>query len=277
MDWLYHLLGVILKSPLRMLTSGAPWHSSLTAIRPDAAALRIFFGREQDYKDRFQKGFFGYSPLGHERTDDCPDPTPVECFVIGEDDTEGALPRELRTTRSAYFEACVLIAEQIFGTLVTALAFDTVGLSRRDFQFTLQVNFYPSCKDLGRRPTLRMGDHVDPGVMTIFPAGVDGQLEYLNASNRWTRVERSDRVTVIAGKALEFLTGGRIPALRHRVAAASDSHEERFAFPFTIIPRRETRLCRLPQFGGGSEALRGEAFMNQYLEAILTPEKMVRF
>ena len=123
-----------------------------------------------------------------------------------------------------------------------------------------------------------MGDHVDPGVFTLFPRGTDGHLEYLSRDGKWICLGEVSHPLAIAGKLMEFLSSNHVSALRHRVTRAKGENDWRFSLPFTVIPRRETKLMPFNKFFTGfGEVCTGKEFMENYLREILMPDETIGF
>ncbi|MYK29506.1 MAG: hypothetical protein F4048_12695 [Gammaproteobacteria bacterium] len=126
----------------------------------------------------------------------------------------------------------------------------------------MSANYYPP--GLGAQPKggLRLTEHPDVSLLTLFPFGVAAGFEYQDADGAWRALAPSKRVVGFAGELLEWLTAGRIQALNHRVAPCSDEPiGERFSFSLFSLPRPGTRIT--PE--GSSDAISVEAYIEAHL------------
>jgi isopenicillin N synthase-like dioxygenase len=96
----------------------------------------------------------------------------------------------------------------------------------------------------GERRELSARAHVDSGLLTILsPCEVRG-LQAEGSDGSWHDVPADeDRLAVNFGGLMEYWTGGRIRATRHRVVS---QEIERRSIPFFFEPRPDTRIEPLP-------------------------------
>ena len=76
---------------------------------------------------------------------------------------------------------------------------------------------------------VRLTEHPDASLVTVFPFGVDDDFEYQDAAGRWRRLPSDGGAVAFAGHLLEWMSGGRAKALNHRVRLGG-SRRERFSF-----------------------------------------------
>ncbi|GAA4926065.1 oxidoreductase [Actinoplanes utahensis] len=106
---------------------------------------------------------------------------------------------------------------------------------------------------LVNREDTSMGGHTDYELLTIIHQSSPGLVAYDRASKSWHNMPVfKNTVLVLVGDMLQFLTGGRLQSLLHRV---STTGEERYSFPFFMNLDFETELGVLPFFGHSDEKI----------------------
>lgn len=116
------------------------------------------------------------------------------------------------------------------------------ALERPAAQSTYRFNGYPRTEtsDDARTP-LACEAHFDSCLLTLLHQDRQGGLEVRDTDGAWRRVPyRPGALVVNTGRALERLTGGRLPATLHRVVATT---EPRISVPFFLEPRWDFPLA----------------------------------
>jgi isopenicillin N synthase-like dioxygenase len=106
---------------------------------------------------------------------------------------------------------------------------------------TLRFNFYPESGGpvgVSRDGTaLACEAHVDSGFLTLLHQDQRGGLQLRGRDRRWRDIEPdADAFVVNTGLALEQMTGGTLPATRHRVR---HQPRRRISVPFFLEPSPE--------------------------------------
>ncbi|MFC7965679.1 isopenicillin N synthase family dioxygenase [Streptomyces cinereoruber] len=98
-----------------------------------------------------------------------------------------------------------------------------------------------------------MGAHTDYELFTLIHQTSPGLLAYDRPTRTWRNMPVfKNTLLVLGGDMLQFLTGGKVKSLLHRVITTG---EERYSFPFFMNLDFETELRVLPKFGASDERI----------------------
>jgi isopenicillin N synthase-like dioxygenase len=98
-----------------------------------------------------------------------------------------------------------------------------------------------------------MGAHTDYEVFTIMHQLSPGLVAFDRSTQTWKNMPVfKNTLLVLAGDMLEFMTGGHVKSLLHRVAS---NGEERYSFPFFMNLDFETKLTVLPTYGRSDKSV----------------------
>ncbi|MEM7126488.1 MAG: 2OG-Fe(II) oxygenase family protein [Chloroflexota bacterium] len=121
----------------------------------------------------------------------------------------------------------------------------------------VSCNYYPPIENFATAAAdnTRLSAHPDVSLFTVFPFGMDGELE-AELKDRagctiWQSIPASRQVVLFPGYLMELWSDGAIKALNHRVKLAQDVTAERFSFAFFSLPFPERRFV-LPNRGPAS-------------------------
>ncbi|MFD9410310.1 isopenicillin N synthase family dioxygenase [Streptomyces sp. NPDC059989] len=156
-------------------------------------------------------------------------------------------------TLRAYYGANFEISRQLLRLIARGSGLDPdhfePRITRPASQLRL-IHYLPNDVLLGRDDT-SMGAHTDYELFTLIHQTSPGLLAYDRETRTWHNMPVfKDTVLVLVGDMLQFLTGGRLKSLLHRVVTTG---EERFSFPFFMNLDFETELGVLPHFGHSDE------------------------
>ena len=127
----------------------------------------------------------------------------------------------------------------------------------------VSCNYYPAQNnfDCSAAENTRLSAHPDVSLITIFPFGVDGDLEYQTADGSWKTMTPTDRIIGFSGYLMELATDGNIKALNHRVKLSKNRNSERFSFAFFSLSFPDAQLSTLDE-----ETISGKEYFEKYLE-----------
>lgn len=115
--------------------------------------------------------------------------------------------------------------------------------------------------------SVRSAAHEDINLLTVLPASTQPGLEVLDKATRtWRAVVTPPDVMVCdTGDILQRITGGRLPAITHRVVNPPQSaNVARYSMPFFCHPRPDYLL---PPSQAGGEPITAGAFLRERLIA----------
>jgi hypothetical protein len=244
----------------KMLVEKGFYYSNLDGL-PSAAikeTMRQFMHRKTDDRIQFlQKEinsvFDGYSYQGQTDSLNQGAEDLVHTFVISEFTDPTSFPLEWQHYLSqAFFQLSnkLSILETV---LIEKLA---LHINRKDLGHMVSCNYYPSTND--SKALLRLGAHPDVSLFTVFPFGIDDQLEF-EENGIWEPLPASDKMVIITGYFSEVLSNGRVSALNHRVRQSQPNSSERFSFAFFSIPAPNRK------FSTEQGAVSTEKYFEKYL------------
>ena len=222
-----------------------------------------FFSKSLDYKRKYAYGYGGYLERGYEHSGDPTLPDMQESYTMTTGRNE-PLPPEFDFLNKSLFKRLCKLGEELIQRIVKHENLQLSGLSVKDFQFSMLVNyFYPyTPKEVETNRIFRMGEHIDESLFTAMPHGAVYDFEAFE-DGKWGATPKMAEKNPIffPGKLTQFLSGGAIPALKHRVRL-SEKKTARISYPFMALPKSRAKLMPL---GRKQETITGEAFMKQYL------------
>lgn len=152
------------------------------------------------------------------------------------------------------------------------------ALARPAAQSTLRFNRYPKQSPDdgppgdGAAPPLSCAAHFDSGLLTLLHQDVQGGLQVRRRDSAWLDVPfRPGALVINTGRALERLSGGRLPATLHRVRR---TREARLSIPFFLEPRWDFPIdprsigLAVPEDDARVEAPTYEAFLEQAMSVL---------
>ncbi len=163
----------------------------------------------------------------------------VHTFVISEFTEASKFPNEFQSFLNQEFKAISESVSQLEKRLVEELQ---LPINHAQVGHMVSCNFYPAQGE-NMHPLL-LSEHPDVSLFTIFPFGVDDQLEYED-HGIWKSFPASDSMVILSGFFAETISEGRIKALNHRVKARAKNNLERFSFAFFSIPAPKQKFTHL--------------------------------
>lgn len=235
------------------------------------AALRAFMQMEPGYRERFLqsaygRGYDGYSYYGqedssHQAADDF-----ISTFVMSEFYAAERYPVEFHAfLRKGWKEVLdtvrTLEVELIAGLGIPGLA----AFYGASVGHMMSNNYYPPTQQFSAAAAgnTRLSAHPDVSLFTVFPFGIDAELELEaddeNGAPAWRTVDASDSILVYPGYLMEMWTAGGIRAMNHRVRLAADRTAERCSFSVFSLPFPGRRF-EMP----GRGAMSSEGYFEAY-------------
>jgi hypothetical protein len=234
-------------------------------------SLRHFMQRDVAYRCRFlQKsygyGFDGYSHYGqadstHQAADDM-----LHSFVFSDFYPVERYPQEFQGYINAHWPALTRTLRDIELAILDRLSIKGgVSQYRAHMGHMMSANYFPPPGDFLRpsQGNSRLSEHPDVSLFTVFPFGIDRDFEYQDEQDRWHKVPSVDTMLIFPGYLMEWMSGGAIKALNHRVSLNGESDRERFSFAVFSLPYPVTTLYR--EIGQEVQSISAEAYFRDYL------------
>ncbi len=221
-----------------------------------------FFEKSVDYKRKYSYGFGGYLERGYEHSGNPTLPDMQESYTMTTRSNE-TVPPELHFIQQSLFKNLCQLGEEIIHNILKDENLKHANLSLEDFEFSMLINyFYPyTSTEVEKDRTFRMGEHIDEGLFTTMPHGAVYDFEAFQ-EGVWSTPHNPGRTPIVfPGKLTQFISGGNIPALKHRVRL-SEKQSARVSYPFMALPKPHTKLMPL---GNEQNMITGREHMEGYL------------
>lgn len=211
-------------------------------------AFRTFIHRVRDYQLRFLQKQYGYAYDGfsyygqtdssHQAEDDL-----ISTFVFSEFYPVDRYPEEFQGFLKGGWHKVVEIVRSLETDLLTRL--DIPGLLdfyHHNAGHMVSNNYYPPQQQFitTAAGNTRLSAHPDASLFTVFPFGIDKELELQVTGESgepvWRSVDAADSILLYPGYLMEMWTHGAIKAMNHRVRLTDNSSVERFTFSFFSLP-----------------------------------------
>lgn len=238
---------------------------------PGVLCLRNYVERELAYRCRFlQKnygyGFDGYSHYGqadstHQAADDM-----LHSFVFSDFYPVARYPQEFQGFITQHWPALTRTLREIDLAILARLSVPgALSQYRQHMGHMMSANYYPPPAELCNvaQGNTRLSEHPDVSLLTVFPFGIDSDFEYQDEQGGWHRVPSSENMIAFPGFLLEWLSGGAIKALNHRVRLDGEINRERFSFAVFSLPYPATTLYR--ETRDGPQSISAQAYFSDYL------------
>jgi isopenicillin N synthase-like dioxygenase len=114
----------------------------------------------------------------------------------------------------------------------------------KDGNHVLRVINYPDVHD-GPAGAVRAAAHEDINLLTVLPSATRPGLQVLDKDGQWIAIEATPGIMICdTGDMMEVLSGGRLPAVTHRVVNPPGGADGgRLSMPFFMHPNPEARLA----------------------------------
>jgi len=193
----------------------------------------------------------GYTGFGVERAKDREVADIKEFWHVGREDGVG-LPANQRPAEVpafsealgelfARYDACSLQLLQLVAEHL-GWAPSAIADMARGGNSVLRVIHYP---DVGapQPGAVRAAEHEDINLITLLWAATKPGLEVMTRAGEWLAVAPpKDAIIVDTGDMMQLLTGGRLPAVTHRVVNPEGADGGRMSIPMFVHPRPEVVL-----------------------------------
>ncbi len=211
-------------------------------------AFRTFIHRGRDYQLHFLQKHYGYAYDGysyygqtdssHQAEDDL-----ISTFVLSEFYPVDRYPEEFQSFLKGGWHKVVETVRSLETDLLTQL--DIPGLLdfyRQNAGHMVSNNYYPPQQQFTTTAAdnTRLSAHPDASLFTVFPFGIDRELELQVTGESgepvWRSVDAVDSILLYPGYLMEMWSQGAIKAMNHRVRLSANSAAERFTFSFFSLP-----------------------------------------
>jgi len=211
-------------------------------------SFRTFIHQVRDYQLRFLQKRYGYAYDGfsyygqtdssHQAADDL-----ISTFVFSEFYPVDRYPEEFQGFLKGGWHNVVEIVRSLETDLLTQL--DIPGLLdfyRQNAGHMVSNNYYPPQQQFTTTAAdnTRLSAHPDASLFTVFPFGIDKELELQVVGecgeSVWKSVDAVDSILLYPGYLMEMWSQGALKAMNHRVRLSANSAAERFTFSFFSLP-----------------------------------------
>ncbi len=234
-------------------------------------AFRTFIHRVRDYQLRFLQKRYGYAYDGysyygqtdssHQAADDL-----ISTFVLSEFYPVDRYPEEFQSFLKGSWKKVVQTVRSLETDLLTRL--EIPGLLDFYHHYAghmVSNNYYPPQQQFtaAAAGNTRLSAHPDASLFTVFPFGIDKELELQvtgeNGETVWQSVDAADSILLYPGYLMEMWSQGAIKAMNHRVRLSDNSTAERFTFSIFSLPFPQREFA-MP----GRGMMTSEAYFDAY-------------
>ena len=199
--------------------------------------MQAFLSRSEEYKakflqTRFNARFEGYSFMGQEDSANQYADDQLYTYVMSDYFDSKLHPDEFQLLFEEQEQLIPKIAA-IERQLLSQLLPELLDFFDRHIAHSLSANFYPS----GGTSSLRLTEHPDGSLLTVFPFGMDEEFSFEAPDGSWQRIQKTDEIVCFSGYLLECMTG--IKALNHKVEKEGPQ-QDRFSFAYFSVPKPES-------------------------------------
>ena len=212
------------------------------------ASFRAFANTDRAYKQRFMQKEYGYAYDGysyvgqadssHQAEDDL-----VSTFVLSEFFALDRYPAEFQGFLNCGWKTVLGVVRSLELELLTQLDMPALlDFYQQNVGHMVSNNYYPAVQDFATNAAdnTRLSAHPDASLFTVFPFGIDEELELELTDEKgspvWQSVLASASILLYPGYLMEMWSQGAIKALNHRVRLGRDATSERFSFSIFSLP-----------------------------------------
>lgn len=222
--------------------------------------LKAFVGSDPAHRRKYLQqcfgfAFDGYSYIGQTDSRNQGAEDLLHSFVFSDFYSADRYPQELRPYIESHWRGLTRFVRKVESALLDELGLDLVAAQHQRMAHMMSANYYPPI--VANSAPVRLTEHPDASLVTVFPFGVDDDFEYQDAAGRWRRLPSDGGAVAFAGHLLEWMSGGRAKALNHRVRLGG-SRRERFSFALFSLPRSGAVLRRVAVGDGPAEMTTAE-------------------
>lgn len=226
-----------------------------------------FIAREKEYKSKYlQKnynyGFDGYSFMGQKDSSNQYFSDLLHSFVISDFQEKDNFPKEFFPFFKKYWLELQTKIKNLELEIIIQLNYP--GLEEfylQNIGHMISCNYYPPQKEVFSMETkIRLSEHTDVSLFTIFPFGFDSDFYFENLEGEWINIPPTDDIIVFPGYLLECFTQKKWKALNHKVALSQSEETERFSFAYFSLPYPKRKFLM------AGEGQTSENYFKKYLE-----------
>lgn len=212
------------------------WYTGVPSLDPSThvSCLRTFLSGEDRYKEQFLQTklntlFEGYSYMGQQDSSNQYADDQLYTYVISDFFDPTLHADEFQPLIQTQQELIPYIAS-LEKQLISALSKDLLSFYDNEVAHSLSANYYPS----GGKDALRLTEHPDGSLLTVFPFGMDEEFKYEMSDGSWQTIKKTNEIICFSGYLMECMTD--IKSLNHKVEQKGPQ-KERFSFAYFSIPR----------------------------------------
>ncbi|CAG5086213.1 2OG-Fe(II) oxygenase family protein [Parvicella tangerina] len=219
--------------------------TGIKALDDDAfkKAFKNFVSKDFSYRENFlqkhfKKSIDGYSYLGQEDSLNQYDFDQLHSFVLSRFNNLDDFPDEFRPLLTEPWDKILGLVKNLERQVLEKIGDnEVVKFYERHIGHMMSANYYPAECCLGQE---RLSMHKDVSMFTVFPFGVDRDLEFL-VNDSWESADALKEVIIFPGYLIERISKGSIKAVEHRVRQP-EGVIERFSFAIFSIPIPDHRF-----------------------------------
>jgi len=232
------------------------------------SCFRTFLSQKEEYrKKHLQKhygyAFDGYSYYGQKDSSNQAYDDLLETFVFSNFFPKEKYPMEFSPFLEQEWKELLTCIFKLERKIISVINNSNIKEIHSDMGHMVSCNYYPVQTQFrhSAAENTRLSAHPDVSLLTIFPFGVDGDLEYQTADGSWKTMTPTDHIVGFSGYLMELATDGKIKALNHRVRLSENRNSERFSFAFFSLPFPDVQLSI-----AGNDKISGKAYFEKYLQ-----------
>lgn len=212
-------------------------------------SFELFLSRDFNYKKQFlqknyEYGFDGYSYMGQGNSINQYAEDFLHSLVISEFNPPHKYPTEFipffNTEWKKIQDKIKSIEKSIIKNIETNINTSLVDFYNEYIGHMMSMNYYPKIDC--HKNNIRLTEHKDVSLFSIFPFGIDQGLQIKNKTNQWINVPATNKAIGMTGFLLESLTNNTIKATNHRVIFNQIQNTKRFSFVFFSMPFQHHHL-----------------------------------
>jgi hypothetical protein len=229
--------------------------------------FRTFLSREKGYRKshlqtNYGYAFDGYSYYGQSDSSNQAYDDLLETFVFSNFFPKEKFPKDFSAFLSQQWNQLLQSISTIESHAIEAIGMSGVSDLHANLGHMVSCNYYPAQEhfDHSAAKNTRLSAHPDVSLLTIFPFGIDGDLQYETPDGSWKNMESTQGIIGFPGYLMELVSGGKIKALNHRVKLSENKKAERFSFAFFSLPFPDAQLVFPNQ-----NSISGKEYFDKYL------------
>ncbi|MBL6872928.1 MAG: hypothetical protein ISR00_03140 [Flavobacteriales bacterium] len=201
-----------------------------------------FIQKDDYYKGKFlQKhynyGFDGYSYIGQKDSTNQYPHDLLHSFVFSEFHKTNKYPKEFKHYLEHSFKKTIKLVRHIEEKVIDMLQLVN-NIPIRTFhsnyiKHMVSTNFYPKIEN--KNEIIRLSEHKDVSLFSIFPYGIKEGLVLQNNEGKWEEIPSTNKIIGFYGYLMECISNAEIMATNHKVI--NHKNEDRNSSVFFSIPK----------------------------------------